>query len=105
MRRRLTVVQVRRLVETALALPPPPPACSSLPADDAPEDEGLSLCRQTAMDALRAAADRHISFAELAALAERECCACGLGSAPTVCADCPNLHLLQAVARQAVSRG
>jgi hypothetical protein len=65
----------------------------------------LSLCRQTALEALRAEANRNISFGELAALAEMECCACGLGSTPTVCADCPNLHLLQAVARDATSRG
>ncbi|MDQ6675245.1 MAG: ParB/RepB/Spo0J family partition protein [Chloroflexota bacterium] len=33
-RRRLTIAQVRGLVETALALPPPPPSCSPLPADE-----------------------------------------------------------------------
>lgn len=105
-RRRLTVAQVRRLVETALALPPPPrPSCSYLPADDEPEGAGLSLCRQTALEALCVRADRHISFGELAALAEQECCACGLSSTPTVCADCPNLHLLQAVANHGASRG
>ncbi|MDQ6669264.1 MAG: ParB/RepB/Spo0J family partition protein, partial [Chloroflexota bacterium] len=104
-RRRLTVVQMRRLVETALALPPPPPASSPLPADDEPEGAGLSATRQTALDALRAESDRHISFGDLAALASMECCACGLGSTPTVCADCPNLHLLQAIARHGPGRG
>jgi len=48
---------------------------------------------------LRAESDRRISFGDLAALAASECCACGLASTPTVCADCPNLHLLHAVAR------
>jgi ParB family transcriptional regulator, chromosome partitioning protein len=104
-RRRLTIAQVRALVETALALPPPPPSCSSLPADDEPEGAGLSVCRQTALEALRAESDRHISFGDLVALAVKECCACGLASAPTVCADCPNLHLLQAVARHGTGCG
>jgi ParB family chromosome partitioning protein len=104
-RRRLTIAQVRRLVETALALPPPAPSCSPLPADDEPEGAGLSVCRQTALEALRAESDRHISFGDLAALAAKECCACGLASAPTVCADCPNLHLLQAVARHGTGGG
>jgi ParB family transcriptional regulator, chromosome partitioning protein len=102
-RRRLTVAQVRRLVDTALALPSLPPPSLSLPADDEPDGAGLSVCRQTALDALHAEPDRHISFGELAALASMECCACGLASAPTVCADCPNLHLLQAVVRHGVS--
>ena len=98
--------QVRHLVETALALPPPPrPSCSPLPADDEPEGAGLSVCRQTALEALRTESDRHISFVDLAALAAKECCACGLASAPTVCADCPNLHLLQAVARHGTGDG
>ena len=30
---------------------------------------------------------------------------CGLASTPTVCADCPNLHLLQAVARHGTGGG
>ncbi|MDQ6673465.1 MAG: ParB/RepB/Spo0J family partition protein [Chloroflexota bacterium] len=106
-RRRLTIAQVRGLVETALALPPPPgqSCCLPLPADDEPDGAGLSVCRQTALEALRGEADRHISFRELAALAEMECCACGLASTPTVCADCPNLHLLQAVARHGTGGG
>ena len=104
-RRRLTIAQVRRMVETTLALPPPAPSCSPLPADDEPEGAGLSVCRQTALEALRAESDRHISFGDLAALAAKECCACGLASAPTVCADCPNLHLLQAVARHGTGGG
>jgi ParB family transcriptional regulator, chromosome partitioning protein len=103
-RRRLTVAQVRGLVDTALALPSLPPPSLSLPADDEPDGVGLSVCRQTALDALHAEPDRHISFGELATLASMECCACGLASTPTVCADCPNLHLLQAVVRHGVSR-
>ena len=103
-RRRLTVAQVRRLVDTALALPPLPLPSVSLPADDERDGAGLSVCRQTALDALYAEPDRQIGFGELAALASTECCACGLASAPTVCADCPNLHLLQAVVRHGVSR-
>jgi ParB family chromosome partitioning protein len=103
--RRLTVAQMRRLVETALALPPARPSATPLPADDEAEGAGLSLCRLTALEALRSEPDRHISFGELAALAATECCACGLASAPTVCADCPNLHLLQAVARHGTGGG
>jgi ParB family chromosome partitioning protein len=105
MRRRLTVAQVRGLVETTLALPPSAPPSSPLPADDEPAGGGLSLCRETALETLRAESDRRISFGDLAALAASECCACGLASAPTVCADCPNLHLLQAVARHGTGGG
>jgi len=105
MRRRLTVAQVRGLVETTLALPPSAPPSSPLPADDEPAGGGLSLCRETALETLRAESDRRISFGDLAALAASECCACGLASTPTVCADCPNLHLLQAVARHGTGGG
>jgi len=99
-RRRLTVVQVRRLVETALALPPPPVSAALLPPDDEPSGGGLSLTRLEAIEGLRARADRPITFGQLATLAESTCCACGLASAPTICAECPNLHLLHAVLRQ-----
>ncbi len=99
-RRRLTVVQVRRLVETALALPPPPMSSAPLPPDDEPSGGGLSLTRQEALEALRTQPYRPITFGQLAALAESACCACGLASAPTICAECPNLHLLHAVLRQ-----
>jgi hypothetical protein len=98
-RRRLTVVQVRRLVETALALPPPPMSAAPLPPDDEPNGGG-SLSRLEALDALRAQLDRTITFGQLATLVQAECCACGPGSAPAICAECPNLHLLQAVLRQ-----
>ncbi len=101
-RRRLTVAQVRQLIEMTLALPPVPAA--PLPADDEPSGGGLSVSRQAALEALRAVPDRPITFGELAALAEQECCACGLASAPTICAECPNLHLLQAVLRRQASR-
>ena len=99
-RRRLTVVQVRRLVESALALPPSPAPAAPLPPDDEPNGGGLSLTRLEALEALRTQPDRTITYGQLAALAHGECCACGLGSAPTICAECPNLHLLQAVLRQ-----
>jgi ParB/RepB/Spo0J family partition protein len=98
-RRRLTVVQVRQLVEAALALPPAPARIAPLPSDDEPSGGGLSPSRLEALQALRAEADRTISFGHLATLASRECGACGLESAPTVCAECPNLHLLRAVLR------
>jgi hypothetical protein len=100
-RRRLTVAQVRNLIETALQLPPAHDAPRQ--TDDEPEDEGrysLSLTRQAALDALRAEPDQPITFSQLADLAAQECCACGLGSAPAICAECPNLHLLHAVLRQ-----
>jgi ParB family transcriptional regulator, chromosome partitioning protein len=100
-RRRLTVAQMRNLIETALHLPPPQDG--PRPADDEREDEerpGLSLTRQAALDALRAEPDRPITFGQLADLAARECCACGLSSAPAICAECPNLHLLHAVLRR-----
>jgi ParB family chromosome partitioning protein len=99
-RRRLTVVQVRRLVETALALPPLPTSAAPLPPDDEPNGGGLSLTRLEALEALRTQPDRPITFGQLATLAESACCACGLASAPTICAECPNLHLLHAVLRQ-----
>jgi ParB/RepB/Spo0J family partition protein len=98
-RRRLTVVQVRQLVEQALSLPPLPTPTTPLPGDDEPNGGGLSATRLEALGALRADADRTISFGQLAALATHECGACGLESAPTVCAECPNLHLLRAVLR------
>jgi ParB family chromosome partitioning protein len=98
-RRRLTVVQVRRLVDDALALPPVPKTPVALPPEDEPNGGGLSQSRLEMLEALRAQSGRTITFDDLAALAARECCACGLESAPTVCADCPNLHLLRAVLR------
>ena len=91
--------RMARLVEEALTLPPPAPT-PPLPPDDEPSGGGLSLTRLEALEALRTEPDRTITFGQLAALAASECCACGLGSAPTVCADCPNLHLLRAVLRQ-----
>jgi ParB/RepB/Spo0J family partition protein len=100
-RRRLTVAQVRNLIETTLHLPPRQDG--PRPADDERDDEertGLSLTRQAALDALRSDADRSISYGQLANLAATECCACGLSSAPAICTECPNLHLLHAVLRQ-----
>src|SRR6266508_4489742 len=97
-RRRLTVAQVRNLIETALHLPPAQDA--PRPADDERDDEeppGPSVTRQAALDALRAEPDRPITYGQLADLATRECCACGLSSAPAICEECPNLHLLRAV--------
>jgi ParB family chromosome partitioning protein len=96
-RRRLTIVQVRRLVETTLALPSQTMAAAPLPADDEPGGGGLSFTRLEVPNALHAEPDRTITFNQLATLATRECCACGLESAPTICAECPNLHLLRSV--------
>ena len=67
---------------------------------DDEEPPGPSVTRQAALDALRADPDRPITFGQLAELATRECCACGLSSAPAVCEECPNLHLLRAVLRK-----
>ena len=100
-RRRLTVAQVRNLIETALQLPPAQNA--PRPAGDERDDEeppGPSVTRQAALDALRADPDRPITFGQLAVLAAAECCACGLGGAPAICEECPNLHLLRAVLRK-----
>jgi ParB family chromosome partitioning protein len=97
MRRRLTIAQVRKLVESALAIPPSMESPAPLPSDDDPAGTGLSTSRQQAIDALRAQPDHPITFGQLATLAESICCACGLASAPRICADCPNLHLLRAV--------
>jgi ParB/RepB/Spo0J family partition protein len=98
-RRRLTVVQVRQLVEHALSLPPLPAPSAPFPGDFEPSGGGLSATRLSALEALRAEGDRTISFGQLAALASHECGACGMESGPTVCAECPNLHLLRAVLR------
>jgi hypothetical protein len=81
----------------------PPAQDASRPADDEGDEEdrpGLSLTRQAAPDALRAESDRTITYGRLATLASSECCACGLGSAPAICEECPNLHLLRAVLRR-----
>src|SRR6266542_3548109 len=99
-RRRLTAAHVRRLVEAALALPPTPAPVAPLPSDDEPNGGGLSLTRLETLEALRTQPDRPITFGQLATLVESTCCACGLASAPTICAECPNLHLLHAVLRQ-----
>jgi ParB family chromosome partitioning protein len=97
-RRRLSMVQVRHLVEAQLALPPVAPA--PLPTDDEPHGGGLSPTRQAVLEALRAEAQRPITCGELADLASVVCCACGLQSLPTICAECPNLQLLTAVLGQ-----
>jgi len=96
-RRRLTIAQVRKLVEAALSLPPSPEPERPLPPDEEPNGGGLSSSRQQAIDALRTHADRPITLGQLAELAETVCCACGLASTPAICADCPNLHLLRAM--------
>src|SRR5205085_4363376 len=57
-RRRLTVLQMRRLVEAALALPPLPAPTPPLPPDDEPSGGGLSLSRLEALEALRTESDR-----------------------------------------------
>jgi hypothetical protein len=92
---------VRHLVDVALALPPSPKTVSPLPPDDQPTGGGQSATRLDALEALRAVPDQTISYGQLAELAARECCACGLESAPVVCTECPNLHLLRAVLRLA----
>jgi hypothetical protein len=87
---------MRRLVEDTLALPSPGPT-AALPADAEPSGGGLSPTRLEALEALRAEPERTITFGQLAGLATFECGACGLGSVPTICAECPNLRLLRAV--------
>ena len=101
-RRRLSVAQVRHLVEAALSLPPVPPA--PLPPDDEPNGGGLSPTRQAVLEALRAEPQRPVSCGELADLASMVCCACGLESLPAICAECPNLRLLLAVVQQSAGR-
>jgi ParB-like chromosome segregation protein Spo0J len=101
-RRRLSVAQVRHLVEAALSLPPVPPA--ALPSDAEPNGGGLSPTRKAVLEGLRADPDMPITWGELAMLAEQACCACGLQSLPTICAECPNLQLLTAVLRRRDSR-
>jgi hypothetical protein len=101
-RRRLSVVQVRHLVEAALFLPPVPPA--ALLSDAEPNGGGLSPTRKAVLEGLRADPGVPITWGELAMLAEQACCACGLQSLPTICAECPNLQLLTAVLRRRDSR-
>jgi hypothetical protein len=67
-RRRLTVIQVRRLVETALALPPPPMSAAPLPPDDEPNGGGLSRSR---LEALEAAALQSLRQRLMILLADR----------------------------------
>ena len=97
-RRRLSLAQVRHLVEAQLALPPVAPA--PLPPDDEPNGGGLSPTRQAVLEALRARPERWVTCGELASLAEHTCSACGLASAPVICAECPLLATLRAVLRQ-----
>jgi hypothetical protein len=52
------------------------------------------------LEALRAEPERRVTCGELASLAEHTCSACGLASAPVVCAECPLLETLRAVLRQ-----
>src|SRR5205085_10679259 len=58
--RRLSVAQVRHLVEAALSLPPVPPA--PLPPDDEPNGGGLSPTRKAVLERLHADPDKPITW-------------------------------------------
>ena len=75
-------------------------APAPLPPDDEPHGGGLSPTREAVLEALRAEPERPITCGELASLAEHTCSACGLASAPAICAECPLLATLRAVLRQ-----
>jgi len=95
-RRRLSVPQLRRLVDQArgtLARRRSP----TLPSDDEPDGGGLSRTRQALLEALRTQPEKTFTFGELAAVTERTCCACGMASLPAVCSACPLVDMLTAV--------
>ncbi len=101
-RRRLSVAQVRRLVDQTLgplrSVPSvsPPTSLELLPDDD-PADSGLSPTREALIAALRGRPDHLLTFADLAAVAEATCCACGLASSPAICDACPLADLLRSL--------
>jgi ParB family chromosome partitioning protein len=95
-RRRLSVPQLRRLVDHArgtLARRRSP----MLPPDDEPNGQGLSRTRQSLLDALRTERYQTLTFGQLAVVAESTCCACGMASLPAVCSACPLVDLLSSV--------
>ena len=78
---------------------------SHVPADlEPPFASGVEMFRATARRVPDRPAvhyfERTITFGELARLASSTCCACGMASAPAVCAACPGLELLSAVLRE-----
>lgn len=98
-RRRLSVQQLRRLVDEArgtLARRRSP----QLPPDDEADGAGLSRTRQSLIDALRAKQHQTLTFGHLAAVTEATCCACGMASLPAVCTACPLVDLLSSVLTQ-----
>ena len=95
-RRRLSVPQLRRLVDQArgtLAHRRSP----TLPSDDEPDGGGISRTRQALLEALSVQPEKTFTFGELAAVTERTCCACGMASLPAVCSACPLVDMLTAV--------
>jgi ParB family transcriptional regulator, chromosome partitioning protein len=98
-RRRLPVVELKRLVDQALGSARPALArpTLALPADDDPSGGGLSPTREALLAALRQQPDRALRFGELANLAEATCTACGLASTPAICDACPLADLLRAL--------
>jgi ParB family chromosome partitioning protein len=98
-RRRLSVQQLRRLVDQArgtLARRRAP----TLPTDDEPDGGGISQTRQSLVDALRAQPRQTFTYGQLAAVTEATCCACGMESLPAVCRACPLVDLLSSVLSQ-----
>jgi len=95
-RRRLSVPQLRRLVDQdrgTLARRRSP----MLPTDDEPDGVGLSRTRQSLLDALRTQPYQTLTFGQLAAVTETTCCACGMASLPAVYSACPLVDLLSSV--------
>jgi hypothetical protein len=95
-RRRLSVPQLRRLVDNVrgtLARRRSP----VLPPDDELNGGGLSRTRQSLLNALRTEPHQTLTFGQLAAVAECTCCACGMASLPAVCSACPLVDLLSSV--------
>jgi ParB family chromosome partitioning protein len=95
-RRRLSVPQLRRLVDQArgtLARRRAP----TLPSDDELDGGGISQTRQSLVDALRAQPRQTFTYGQLAAVTEATCCACGMQSLPAVCNACPLVDLLSSV--------
>jgi ParB-like chromosome segregation protein Spo0J len=98
-RRRLSVPQLRRLVDQArgtLARRRSP----IVTTEDEPDGGGLSNTRQLLVDALRAQPHQTFTYGRLAELAEATCCACGMTSLPVVCSACPLVDLLSSMLAQ-----
>jgi ParB family chromosome partitioning protein len=98
-RRRLSVPQLRRLVDQArgtLARRRSP----TMTTEDEPDGGGLSNTRQSLVDALRAQPHETFTFGRLAEVTEATCCACGMTSLPVVCSACPLVDLLSSMLPQ-----